>query len=491
MKRKSKVLAGLLLLITALTPVVSVSADASFYTYNYDVYDVELPSPDAYTAQDLLLGTYLGIGDFRNPKGLFVRGETIYVVDTGNNRIVVADKNFNLIDEITSVNLDGEESTFLNPQDIFVAENGDLYICDTDNNRVLHTDKNKNVIKVYTKPNDENFSADQTFIPLKAVADNTGRLYLLAGNVNKGFLEFDKDGGFTGYVGANKVKASFFQVIQKRLMTKEQRARMILFVPTEYSNLAIDQENFLYATTTTFTPGDLANNPDRVNPIRKINSLGDDVLVKNGYYHPIGDMQWGSGGDIVGPSRLEDITALDNDTYFALDRVRGRIFGYDFQGNMLYAFGGVGNKMGYFQYPVAIDHMGTDLLVLDNRAGSVTRFTLTEYGRLINDGLADYKVGRYEESAESFRKVLELNGNYDLAYIGIGRALLRQGEYDEAMKYFKSKRDWDSYSKAFQQYRKQWVEANIEYLIAGFFVIILLPKVVKGVRKLTKGGAQK
>ena len=60
---------------------------------------------------------------------------------------------------------------------------------------------------------------------------------------------------------------------------------MIQFVPTEYSNVAIDSEDFIYATTTTFNQSDLINNPDRVNPIRKLNSLGDDILIKNGYYN--------------------------------------------------------------------------------------------------------------------------------------------------------------------------------------------------------------
>lgn len=493
MKKGVKFTACILCIITILAPVARASAETSYYTYNYDIYDVELASPDAYTADKVLLGINLGIGDFKNPRGLFVKGELIYIVDSGNNRIVVVDKDLNLVKEIYSVILDGQESTFKNPQDVFVTDNGEMYICDSDNNRVIHTNKELEVIKTYTKPMDrpDDFPSTQAFVPLKGVVDAAGRLYLLAQNINKGFIEFDKYGDFTAFVGANKVKASLMQTIKKRLMTKAQRDRMVLFVPTEYSNVAIDSENFLYATTNTFTSSELINNPDRVNPIRKINSLGEDILIKNGYYQPIGDMQWGDAGGISGPSRFEDITALDNDTYFAVDRTRGRVFGYDFQGNMLYAFGGRGNKIGYFQYPVAIDHMGSDLFVLDNIACSLTRFKLTEYGSYINQGLEEYKEGHYEKSADLFRKVLELNGNYDLAYIGIGRALLRQNQYAEAMKYFESKRDWDNYSKAFQQYRKEWVEDNIGYLIGGAVILLLLPKAIKITKKIIKGGARK
>ena len=54
---------------------------------------------------------------------------------------------------------------------------------------------------------------------------------------------------------------------------------------------------------------------------------------------------------------------------------------------------------------------------------------------------------------------MALDGNYDLAYIGIGRSLLRQKQYKEAMDYFELKYDEDNYSRAYKQYRKEWVEA--------------------------------
>lgn len=485
MKRMKKTFVCFIMMFTLMLPASVALADTNFYTYNYDIYDVQLESPDAYTAEDLLLGTELGIGDFLNPTGLFVRGENVFIVDSGNNRIVEVTKDFKLVRVIDKVMLDGAESTLKNPKDVFVDTNGDLYICDTDNYRILHTDKDLKVIKTYTKPEDKTITKDQNFTPKKCVVDNTGRLYLMAEGVNKGFMSFDSDGTFAGYIGANKVKVSFYEVIQKRLMTKAQRQRMELFVPTEYSNLSIDEDNFLYATTNTFKNHELFSGVAA--PIRKLNSLGSDILVKNGYEYPVGELWYGTGGDVSGPSRFEDVTSLDNDCYFVIDRVRGRVFGYDFQGNLLYAFGGLGNKFGYFQYAVAIEHLGTDLLVLDNRAGSVTRFTLTEYGALINNGLKEYKAGHYDESAKYWEEVLHLNGNYNLAYIGIGRALLRQEKYNDAMKYFKAKRDFNNYSKAFQEYRKEWVEVNIGYIVAGLLALIILPKLIRFIRKIVKG----
>ena len=45
--------------------------------------------------------------------------------------------------------------------------------------------------------------------------------------------------------------------------TKEQRAQMELFVPTEYSNLCLDSEGFIYATISTFEGDVVAAEPTR------------------------------------------------------------------------------------------------------------------------------------------------------------------------------------------------------------------------------------
>lgn len=70
---------------------------------------------------------------------------------------------------------------------------------------------------------------------------------------------------------------------------------------------------------------------------------------------------------------------------------------------------------------------------------------------------------------------MEQNGNYDLAYIGIGRSLLRQKEYREAMDYFELKFDDDNYSRAFKQYRKEWVEDHIVWIFLAVFGVLAVP----------------
>ncbi|BCJ94019.1 hypothetical protein acsn021_15880 [Anaerocolumna cellulosilytica] len=470
-----------------LFPTVTVHAEKTIYTYNYDFWGIERESPDSYRAEVTVMGHSLGIGDFKDPQGLFVRGNLIYICDTGNNRIVVLKKDteaITVVEEFGEVGGETAATALLGPQDIYAAANGDMYIADTGNQRILHIDAGHRVVKEMRKPEDETVDKLSDFLPVKVVADRSGRTFALAKNYNKGYLVYGSDGIFTGYVGASEVKFNMVDYLWKMVSTKEQRAQLEQFVPTEYNNIALDKDGFIYTTTSVFDENELLK--DEAKPIRKLNSMGVDILIKNGWYPPIGDISWGNAGGVTGPSKFVDITALDNDTYYALDRTRGRIFGYDFQGNLLYVFGGLGNKLGYFQLPAAIEHMGHELLVLDSKSAGLTFFSPTEYGSLINQALAEYKRGNYDISSEYWEKVLMMDGNNDLAYIGIGRSLLRQGKYKEAMTYFELKYDDNNYSKAFQLYRKQWIEANIGWIFVLFFLAVLLPAAAGFVRKVKK-----
>lgn len=482
-----------LLLATALLlfPSMTVQAAEANYTYTYDYWGEVRQSPDAYAARMLITGESLGIGDFKDPQSIYVKENRIYVCDTGNNRIAILERNgdeIGVVDTFSKLGGKTDVNTLSAPQDIFVADNGDMYICDSKNQRVVHINKDYEVIKELIKPIDETVDVNSDFIPLKAVADAAGRVFVLVKNYNKGFVEFENDGQFLGYIGANAVKFDMLDYLWKFAATKAQRAQMAQFVPTEYNNLSLDKDGFIYCTTSVFEEPQLKS--DEAKPIRKLNAMGADILVKNGEFPPIGDIDWGNAGGISGASKLVDITAMDNETYYAIDKTRGRIFGYDSQGNLLYAFGGLGNKLGYFQYPTAIEHMGEDLLVLDSKNIGITLFTQTPYGELISRGLAEYKRGNYDASADYWQEVLMQNGNYDLAYIGIGRSLLRQERYEEAMAYFKLKMDDDNYSKAYKLYRKQWIEEHIGIIFGGVLLVIVITGFINIIKKIKKEVAE-
>lgn len=458
----------------------------STYTYNYDYWSDIRESPDAYRVSDVILSGDLGLDvAMKKPQSLFVRDDDLYICDTGNNRIIQITKTedgyvFNrVIDQIQG----SDVATFNSPSDVFVDADDNLYIADTNNGRVVMVDKDLNFIKQFTKPTDATFDQSLSFLPSKVVADVSGRAFVLATNVNKGLIKFESDTTFTGFIGANKVSYDFIEYVWKNyLSTAEQRAQQSSFVPTEYRNIYIDEDSFIYATNVVFSEYDLLY--DVAQPIRRLNGIGNDILIKNDRYPPIGDLYWVEQSVPLGPSKLVDITVLENDIYVVIDQTRGRIFGYDSQGVMLWAFGTTGSSYGTFSSAIAIEHMGHDLFVLDQNGGSVTVFTPTEYGELIYAANDSYLDGKYEESAEKWTEVLKLNANYNLAFIGIGRALMRQESYKEAMDYFEMANDRDNYGRAFRFYRAEWVEENILWLVLVLAAVLIIPVIRRSIKKM-------
>jgi hypothetical protein len=225
------------------------------YTYNYDYWLEQVASPDAYRVSDYFLGTYFGAGHLREPQGLFIRENRIYVCDSGNNRILVIEANEKgehiLVNSVSSVMIDGVESALNYPMDLFENREGYIYIADTNNMRILKVDSNWNYVSSITRPYDESIDDFVEFQPLKLVVDFANRVFVQVRNVNKGLMEFDSRGEFTGYMGANKVKFKFVDYVWKILATQAQRDRMKLFIPTEYNNMCLDNDGFIYVTNST------------------------------------------------------------------------------------------------------------------------------------------------------------------------------------------------------------------------------------------------
>lgn len=453
-------------------------ATESSYTYNYDWWGDVQDSPDVYTVCNVYTSIDLGLEtNLKSPEGLFIKGNMVYICDTGNNRIIemerVSTERFEIRRIYDSFNGDVSVKTFSSPSDIAVSDEGNIYIADKGNSRILKLDSDLNYIMQFDKPVDSALDPQTVFTPNKIVIDTAERVYCIATGINKGLIKYEADGTFSGFVGATKAKYDWVDYIWKKFATQEQRLQMESFVPTEYDNIYMDYEGFIYAVTSAVTRDSLQN--EEAQAIRKLNLMGNDILVRNGEYDVFGDLYMGNGGGYEGPSLFRDVTTMDNDVYVCLDRNRGRLFGYNDQGKLVFACGGNGNMDGYFRQPAAIDHMGYDLLVLDSLDCSLTLFLPTEFGSLVYEAMDEFDTGNYTASGETWQKVMNLNGNYDLAYIGIGRALLRQERYREAMDYFELKYDDENYSKAYKQYRKEWVEEHIVIIVIVIVALFLIP----------------
>lgn len=477
-KTRTFVLTTLICLLSIGMGSAIVHAEETPASYNYSYWGETVASPAAYRATAILNGDSLGVGPFKEPNDIHVTADKqIYVLDSGNNRIVVMDASFKPVRIIDSFDGNGGPDTFMSPQGLFVTEDKQIYVADTGNKRIVHLDSNGKLAKVIENPQSELFQEKFQFQPARVVVDKAQRIYVMAAGVFDGFMEFNANGEFSTFIGANRVRVDPAELLWKRLSTRAQRSQMAMFTPTEFTNLDINNEGFIYAT-----------NGDRFgDTIKKLNAQGNDILRRTGYFSPRGDIAAMSQMD---SSRLIDIDVADSEIYSVLDSRRGRIFTYNGDGHFMYVFGGLGNRLGEFNTPSAIERVGDHFLVLDKGLGEITLFETTEYGRTLNEAVRSYYRGDEEAAFSLFQKSIHMNANLEFAYAGIGKSLLRQGKYAEAMKYFKQSKDQPNYSKAFLLYRKEVLR---EYFPAIMTCIVLIALGTIAFRKLRqwKGGRKR
>lgn len=453
------------------------NVDATTYnSYTYSSKGAAVKSPMPYIAKNQLCGEDFSIGNFVQPNDIYCdHNGYIYICDTGNNRIVVLNKDFTL-NKVIDKFIDGYfEGEFSSPNGVFVDKNTNiLYIADTGNGRVVGLDEDLVMVKRFDRPNEkEVFSPELQFSPLKVAVDNGGRVFIVAKDVYEGLMQYDSNGNFLGYVGANDVYISPMEYFWKQLLSKKQASKMSYTLPTDFSNLEIDDDGFIYTTTSCIS----IENTEIL--VRRQNPSGKDVLRRNENLLSAGDIEYDTESTEykVGPSNFVDVTVNGNGMYSLLDSKRGRIFTYDFDGNLLYVFGGDsgnGEALGCFYTAVSMIKIGEDFAVLDLSNGLITIFNVTEYGRLINSATANNYIGKYDQAAKEWNEVLKLNANYEQAYVGIGISNLRSEKYDTALKNFKLGNSKTYYSKTFKKIRTEWMRENFIYIAITLIALIVL-----------------
>lgn len=466
MKKSIKIVSTLLLAAILISAnALTVKADMPYETYSLNYWGEEVLQPHSYLYSNTLSTDQFGTS-LRYPQDMCIFQDKIYVADTGNSRILIMDLNGNVEREITDA--DGSLDPLSEPQGVFMTQEGHLYVADSGNGRVVEYDEQGKFLRSVGRPVTNLISDSQTYTPIKVVVDHSERIYVIAYGINMGLVEFDKEGVFQGFMGATEVSVSMFEYIWKNYFSTEaQQARMETIVPTEYSNIFVDDENFIYATISNLSEEDLRSGADA---IRRLNPTGTDILRRLGNYDIIGDLNSETF------STFTDVAATDYGCYYILDSSGGKIFAYDYDGNSLFAFGKSGNKEGNVQRPVALALGDGEerIYVLDNIMGSILVYEITDYGRHLLNALRLNDIGDAEGSNAEWQEVLRSNSNNEMAYTGLGKTYLSEGYYKQAMEYFKLGNNRKYYTKAFFYYRKELMEANFgkAMLVLGILVIV-------------------
>lgn len=444
---------------------VQAGQSVPYTTYNYDYYEDIKYTPAAYVPDGIVTGAQIGCGNLAGPQDLNTdENGDVYIADTNNNRIVVTDRDFNLIKVIEEFDNQGKKETFAAPNGVYVSSNGNLYIADTNNMRVVELDGEGKLVQIIANPKSDVLEEGYVFRPMKVAVDYADRVYVIAQNQFEGIMAFNEVGDFLGFTGTINVQITPWEIFWRRFSTKEQRARQQLFIPTEFTGMEIDKDGFVYATNV---------DGEGQQSVRRLNPSGEDVIQqKEGGLS--GDLDWRLAGTYSGPSRIVDVAVRNQGIYSILDSVRGRIFTYDHEGNLLYIFGGLGSQEGTFTGPVAIDTIGEEILVLDATRNLINRFKATQYGSLINQAVGLRYDGDEVQAVECWREVLKLDSNFELAYVGIGKSYLAAGQNKEAMECFRIGNSKQYYSIAYKRYRNEILKENMGTILTTIIVLVIL-----------------
>ncbi len=492
-----------MLIVSAAVPASAISA-APYDGYNYDPYGVATASPAGYLPDGLIDYTDMGLEKpLASPEDLFVFDnkesgqKEIWIADTKNNRIVQLDQNYKYVAEYSVfTDANGKEWPLTEPQCVYVKRNekvgyDEIFVCcnvtikdeegkDKKAGYVVTADRDGNVKHTYQNPNTP-IAEIKDYQPLGVVADNSGYVYVLAYGVLEGLIVYEYEtGDFSTFYGANKVVLTWRLLIEqtwKKVFSREAADDMIKAVPTEMSNIFIDDEGFIFTTTETSTV-------EKELRVRKLNATGANTL--QGDANALVDVVFGereSGVITTGGSRttidtrLTDVTVGEDGIMACLDAERGRVYLYDQTCMLLTAFGykTSGNiPEGAVSNPSAIAQIDNRYMLLDADRGAIVTYRPTDYIYMLLEANEYFTDGYYVTGESYWRNVLKYDANFSRGYAAIGKSLLEQKKYEEALLWLKQGQDRTAYSLALAEYRKEYLRDNYWWLVPVAVVAVVL-----------------
>lgn len=518
MKLRSKNLCRILcgciacLLLAAFLPIGAAAA-TPYESYSYNSREQAVPTATPYVVSQVISGDSLGIGSFINPGDIYVTDENeVYVLDHGLGRIVVLNSDLTYKEEIpcSIVDENGYAMDFTSASGIFVyteAEEGEENV--VKNNRIVVCGRILNATGVsdyvavfagkdyegpdglvekgtllYTVDKPESSVIDDKFIyePIKAEVDSGGIMYVLNRNSSEGALQFSKagdpskNGEFMGFYGSEDVDLTFDVLMNhfwKSILSEEAAEKMARNVSVQFDSFCIDHKDFVFT---------IRSGAETVTgQVRKLNAKGDNVLDELKRF-----------GDHIEGIMLADLAVDDDGFITVIDRQNGHIMQYDPDGEMLYAFGGIGEQAGTFTTPTAVETLGDKLLVMDTDTNLITVFEPTDFAENVRAATLLYRDGKYNEAMKFWTDVLALDNNYELANNGMGKVHEGLGdlkmtdgdtdggmaEFQTAMEYYKRGNNKQFYSDAFSDYRGAILREYFGIVMAVIVAVFMVPMIM-------------
>lgn len=482
----------LLIFCMLMIPVQAAASDGTSYVYDgyiYDYWENVKESPAAFMLEQTISQETMGDIALSSVDDVCTSEDgRIFVVDSVESRLNVLDASGGFLTSIKLIrdadnkiviDENGQQVMLTSPEGCFVHEkNQEIYIADTGAERIVVLDLNDYSLKrIIGRP--EDFTGVSEFKPSKIAVDEADRIFAVVQSSYEGILELTSDGSFSGYYGVNKPRVSLVDYFWKSIASDEQKEQLAKTYAPSFNNVAVDGEGFIMAVTYDSSADDM---------VFRLNSKGENVLREEGNIPVMGDVI--SMHESDEKSQFVDIAVTDYGTYACLDKSKGRIFLYNFDGELLNVFGSIGNLKGELKEPTSIAWQGNRLIVGDKTLKCVYILGPTDFGEAVLEGNESYYFGRWDEALVSFERAVELNSNYDVAYSGIGKNYLMKDEYEKAMYYFERGNNRSFYSKAYNGFRSESMEEHFA-IIMGVFAVLIGLLIFTEVRYHKKGGRQR
>lgn len=450
MKRFTAFLLAALLLACTLTA----QAATPYRTFTLGVDGDLVETQTAY--EPVRAMTRFGEETLKNPADLRMGPDgNLYIADTGNKRILVVTKEGEFVKEI------GSKKTLKSPNGVFVANNLDVYVADENGRTVVVYNQDGEVIREIERPTHPLFGEGSPYKPTKLVLDKRGNLYIASTGSTNGIIQISPSGDFLGYYGANQSTVSFLTAIKKAIFSQEQLATMAGIVPTSVKNLTIDEKGMVYTVSQS----------NDTSTLRRLNVAGKDTLTPDWWYEMNTAVAVNSSGSIF--------TANAN----------GYLMEYTAEGDTLFIFGAFDygdQRVGTFKSVTGLvaDDDYT-LYVLDEILGSIQVLRPTEFTDLVHSAFHLFQEGKYAESKEPWTEVLRMNSLFTYASTGLGEALYREGNFEEALEAYRNGGSLQGYSDAFWELRSDWLHKNLATILMAVVAVVIVWKIVKLINRKT------
>lgn len=446
---------------------------APYYSYEIDRSEKAVAAPVGFIENSIINSRSLKLETpLAAPQDFIINENGIYILDSGNSRIVWADTDKQLKRIYSGfTDSDGNPIDFTGAKGFDIDAHGNFVIADFEHNRILILGSDLVLKREISRPDEVLKNNDFPFQVSKVKCAPDGNIYAAVDSMNYGLFVFDGEGKFDKFVANNPVVKTADVIknyVYRIFLTTEQIRNRVQSTPLRVTNFTIADNGFLY------TVSQNAEQTKQSGMVRCLNFTDSDIISSDIVF---GDVETDNAENKMTLFNSVDIT--DDGNIVLLDSGRGKVFYYSDTGYLISVFGGYGDVDGTFREPVEVRCCGEEIYVLDAQKACITEFASTDYVKTFSKAIALLKERKFDDALAAWKQVNTLNSNSSYAYYGMGLVYDLKGDYENALKCFKLAQNRTAYSNTFKEYRMIWLERHIAPILAAAFLLIAAAVVLR------------